>query len=534
MATATQQKFLGAFYTSDPVARFLVRWAIRKADDTVLDPSCGAGVFLQAAAEHIRDLGNRRPQIWGVDVDAAALRVSHLRLSGANLLERDFFSLRPGDIPPVTTVVGNPPFIRYQTFNGKQRADALKCALDAGVELPKLCSSWAPFIVHAATFLTPGGRLGMVAPAELIHAQYAREVLRFLLRRFGRITVRMFQRKMFQQLSEDTVLLLCEDFGIPCDWFSITPATCIEDARSDEKHTVPVDIDAIRSGTHRMTRYLLPANARHLYEDIATQRGVVRLGDAADVGIGYVTGCNKYFHLTRSEAKSWRVPPRYLAPAVLSLGDFRGTIFRRSDWERLVASDEKTHLLRLPESKVEELPLGLGKYIAHGKDQRVAEHYKCRVRDTWYSVPHVRVGDAFLSYMSGSSPKLVRNGGGFVAPNTLHIVRFASGRQWKPFVAGWHSSLTRLSCEIEGHPLGGGMLKLEPSEAERVLIALPNPKDTSGLVTELDSLLRGDDSLAAQELADSFVLRRKVGLSRSECIVLRDAASQLENWRMHK
>ncbi|MFZ0787039.1 MAG: N-6 DNA methylase, partial [Candidatus Acidiferrales bacterium] len=243
MATATQQKVLGAFYTADSVARFLVRWAIRKAEDAILDPSCGDGVFLQAAAERIHDLGNTRPQIWGVDVDPGALRSSRIR-SSAHLLEANFFAVRPGDIPPVDALVGNPPFIRYQTFNGKQREDALKCALNAGVELPKLCSSWAPFIVHAATFLRPGGRMGMVAPAELIHAQYAREVLRFLLRRFGRVTVRMFQKKMFQELSEDTVLLLCENFGEPCHWFSVTPGACIEDARLDEEETIPVDIEA--------------------------------------------------------------------------------------------------------------------------------------------------------------------------------------------------------------------------------------------------------------------------------------------------
>jgi hypothetical protein len=28
----------------------------------------------------------------------------------------------------------------------------------------------------------------------------------------------------------------------------------------------------------------------------------------------------------------------------------------------------------------------------------------------------------------------------------------------------------QLSCEIEGHPLGGGMLKLEPGEAARLIV----------------------------------------------------------------
>jgi len=534
MSTATQRKILGAFYTSDPVARFLVRWAIRKVDDTVLDPSCGDGVFLQAASEHALSLGNPRPQIWGVDVNPVALRASRLRSPDAQVLEASFFSLRPGDVPPVTAVVGNPPFIRYQTFNGKQRADALRCALDAGVELPQLCSSWAPFIVHAATFLRQGGRLGMVVPAELIHARYAREVLRFLLRKFGRITVRMFQKKMFEELSEDTILLLCENFGEPCGWFSITPATCIEDARADEKDTIPVDIEAISCGRHRLTRYLLPPKARHLYESMAAENGVVTLGEAADVGIGYVTGCNNYFHLTAKEAKEWRVPPGYLAPAVLSLGDFHGTVFRLSDWAQLLDSGQKTYLLRIPALKTEELPKGLSEYIFQGEERRISKHFKCRVRETWYSVPHVRVGDAFLSYMSGSSPKLVRNAAGFVAPNTLHIVRFERGWKWTPFVAGWNSSLTRLSCEIEGHPLGGGMLKLEPSEAESVIVALPCPKDSTGLVGELDGLLRKNNFPAALDLTDGTVLRRRFGLSKVECTTLRDAARQLETWRMHK
>jgi hypothetical protein len=34
----------------------------------------------------------------------------------------------------------------------------------------------------------------------------------------------------------------------------------------------------------------------------------------------------------------------------------------------------------------------------------------------------------------------------------------------------WDDPLTTLSCEIEGHPLGGGMLKLEPREAGRIAI----------------------------------------------------------------
>lgn len=32
----------------------------------------------------------------------------------------------------------------------------------------------------------------------------------------------------------------------------------------------------------------------------------------------------------------------------------------------------------------------------------------------------------------------------------------------------WESPFIKLSSEIEGHPLGGGMLKLEPREASQI------------------------------------------------------------------
>ena len=46
-----------------------------------------------------------------------------------------------------------------------------------------------------------------------------------------------------------------------------------------------------------------------------------------------------------------------------------------------------------------------------------------------------------------------------------HLWRFDRERS-----TAWSSAAGRLSCELEGHPLGGGMLKLEPGEARNVLL----------------------------------------------------------------
>jgi len=70
----TDQKALGAFYTEDFAANRLVKWAIRDRKAVVLDPSCGDGSFLDAAASRLVQLGSSSPRLYGIDVSADALR----------------------------------------------------------------------------------------------------------------------------------------------------------------------------------------------------------------------------------------------------------------------------------------------------------------------------------------------------------------------------------------------------------------------------------------------------------------------------
>lgn len=450
MATATVQKTFGAFYTDERVARTIVDWAVRNPSDCVLDPSCGEGVFLSAASERLVAIGSSAPEIWGIDIDVEAIRAAKAQTPASNLVKADFFSVKPNDLSFFDAVVGNPPFIRYQSFNGTSRASALARAREAGVDLAQLSSSWAPFLVHAACFLKKGGRLGMVVPVELGHAQYAKQVLEFLLSKFGRIQVRIFREKLFPELSEDTALLLCEEFENPCSWLSIAILKNIEEGEDERSIEHPVDIEAIRTGRIKLSHYLLSPRARQLYENLAQEKHVFALGGVANIGIGYVTGHNDFFHLSAEECGRWRIPKSFLRPAILSMAGAAGAVIRQNDWRDEERGGKKCYLLSIPATDEKILPRSVLDYLKHGRALGVPERFKCRVREIWYSVPHVRVADAFLSYMSGEAPRLVGNGARLVAPNTLHLVKFDKPRGAGSFISGWYSSLTKLSCELEG------------------------------------------------------------------------------------
>src|SRR6266542_307407 len=152
-----ERKARGAFFTPPPMANFLARWAIHgNASARVLDPTCGEGVFLLAAARQLRDLGTPedrlRDQVHGVDLHDGSLAETGRLLEqeglAADLLTADLFELAPPSemfpsIGAFDAVIGNPPFVRYQQHIGESRRVSVLAALRQGVRLSGLASSWA-------------------------------------------------------------------------------------------------------------------------------------------------------------------------------------------------------------------------------------------------------------------------------------------------------------------------------------------------------------------------------------------------------
>lgn len=545
---AARQKQLGAYYTDAVVADFLLRWALNTGHEQVLDPSFGGGVFLLAALQHLGRLGGAPgEQIYGIEIDGA----SHARflaaspnINRAHLLQADFFAVSPGGELLFDVVVGNPPFIRYQRFAGETRRTALRCAEVAGVRLSNLASAWAPFLVHATQFVRPSGKLAMVAPAELMHAGYARPVLAYLRKSFGSVHLLSFSRRLFPRLSEDTILVLAAGRGEPPTDLRLVDVPGPDALRAwsggalEAPSGAHVDAVSLAGGHERLVQYLLPKPVRDLYRQVATLGDVQRLGDAAHVGTGYVTGDNAYFHLDRATAERFALPGAWLRPAVRRGSHLQGLCFARADWEALHAAGEANLLLHLPAGA--PLSEGAHRYLADGVARGVPTRFKCRVRTPWYRVPHVHQAPALLTYMSGSAPRLVVNAAGAVAPNTLHLVRPYPLAQLQRSAAtagrlavAWHTSLTALSAELEGHSLGGGMLKMEPREAGNVLVALPDV-DLDHHLADLDRLVRAGQADEARERADDLVLRRGLGLTTAEISALRDAWRTLQRRRLRR
>lgn len=227
----------------------------------------------------------------------------------------------------------------------------------------------------------------------------------------------------------------------------------------------------------RLRPLLISPEAREFYLYARSNMASTRFGDFAKIGIGYISGDNDFFHLSPSEARLHEIPFEFLVPSVRRGRSLDGEAIDENTIKRWHAADEAFYLLSLPSSGV--LPEAITRYLATERGAETSKRYKCRTRRVWYSVPGVSRPDYFLQYMSGVDVKLARNDAGASCTNSLHAVQVINHAAAARAFANWGSNLTKLSCELEGHPLGGGMLKLEPREATRIVfaegIAEPSP-----------------------------------------------------------
>lgn len=492
--TPTAAKARGGFYTPVEVTRFLAGWAIRSPQDIVLEPSCGDGAFIQAAADRYRALDIREVdgRLIGIEREPEEATKARALVPAARIIAADFFDIESRSLPPVDAVIGNPPYIRYHGFSGPDREKGLARASQLGVTLTRLASSWAPFVVHATSFLAPRGRMALVLPAELLHTDYGRPVRDFLLRRFASVLVVTFDRAVFAA-QVDAVLLLASPDG----------PEGLQVVRLPDRQAL--DSLDIATSEHRhfarpLTRWsrILDAESGATYSALELSGQGMPLGAMASVDIGFVSGADDFFVMSQDDARARRIPPGVLAPAIRRPRDVPG----------LLASDgDVSLLLKAGGRGAEPMDDALSAYLDEGAATGVAARYKCRVRTPWYRVPLPRrKPDAFIPYMSHHGPRLVVNDVEAWSTNLLHGV--ALGLLSPPpraLAVAMTSSLTLLSAEVEGRSYGGGVLKLETREAERLLVPRLDGASIDKLersFNDVDRLVRGGAVEQAAALVD--------------------------------
>ena len=532
--TSALRKARGAFFTPADITEFIAAWAVRSPDDRVLEPSAGDAAFLLSAHRRLTALDpahtSTRP-VHGVEIHPESAEIGRARVNAAggraDIEVSDFFHLSPtGDYD---AVIGNPPFIRYQGFTGESRARAREAALRGGVALSGLASSWAAFTIHSALFLRPGGRLGLVLPAELLTVNYAAPVRTFLFENFRSVELVLFEEQVFPGAETEVVLLLADGYQEgPSAHATIRQARAASEltALAPGQQWTPVDpaakwIDSLVS----------PAATAALQAQVDAGQ-FCDLETWGDTTLGTVTGNNKYFTLSASRAAELGLASRDLVRvSPPGSSHLRGLALTSAQLRRLAAEGRATQLF-YPR---EPLSSAAAAYIEAGERTGVHEAYKCRVRRSWYRVPLLEPADLLLTCMNADTPRLTTNSARARHLNSVHGVYLREehrelGSELLPLAS--LNAVTMLHAEIVGRSYGGGILKLEPKEADRW--AVPSPALIASAAEALGAIrpriarmLRAGKLTEASELVDTVLLRESGHLSAAELAEVRQARDEM-------
>ncbi|WP_082538474.1 class I SAM-dependent DNA methyltransferase [Pseudonocardia sp. EC080610-09] len=547
--TAELRKARGAFFTPYSIAKFLADWTIRDPRaGRVLDPTCGDGVFLLAAAERLKDLGctpsEIHDQIFGVDLHAASLDQSQANLeaggfSGTLLPPGDFFqqalpSQIGSQLPEFDTILGNPPFVRYQTHRGDARKRSASAALAQGVRLSGLASSWAALLVHASGFLKPDGRIAMVLPAELMTVGYAEPIRRWLRARFAKVHLVLFERLQFADAEEQVVLLVASGRG-GCKTFNLHHVNTADDL--NKVHIFDTD-SVIPVASGKWTDLLLPQANRDAYSAL-TAASFTSLSSFGQTELGTVTGANKFFTLTESTRQEYGLKPGTQVQKVVPPGSrhLRGLGFSEGDWQQLRLEGARVWLLNPEDTQPRG---GLKKYISEGVEQGLNETYKCSIRTPWWRPPRPWAPDLFFTYMSHIAPRLISNHVEASFVNSMHGVRLTESfpKEAVPALPLLSlNSVTALGAELQGRSYGGGIVKMEPREAS----ALPMPLVPHILAAwerlrhkqlTLEHSYRASSLASVVEQVDEVLLSEVLEISKEDVGLIRGALAKLRSRRI--
>lgn len=533
--SASLRKARGAFFTPNAVAEFIVKWAIRSHTDTVFEPSSGEAAFLTHAVTTLRELGaTSPPRVDGVEIHRESAEEARRLVTKAggdpHITVTDFFLTEPNN--SYSVVIGNPPYIRYQDFAGEARTRSRQAALRAGINLSGLASSWAAFTVQSALMLKKGGRLGLVVPAELLSVNYASEVRRLLLDRFRTIDLVLFTERVFADAQEDVVLLLADGFDEGrADHMSIYQAqnaAALSDTLAPTTWT-PVD----PSG--KWTPSLLTPNALKAYNGLATS-GFITLDGWGETTLGMVTGNNRYFTMSPQEAEERKIPrSELLKLSPPGSSHLRGLVFSDHAWRTLGERGSATYLFR-PEGSPSK---AAADYIHAGETAKVNQAYKCRKRSTWWQVPLVKPSDLFLTYMNADTPRITTNTAKAHHLNSVHGIYLKDecrdlGKELLPVAA--LTSMTLVGAETVGRAYGGGLLKIEPREADRLPVPSPDVVEAArrnlmSIRQQVASRLRNGQLIEATKLVDDVLLVGELGVTQRDAKSLREQYIELANRR---
>jgi len=375
----------------------------------------------------------------------------------------------------------------------------------------------------------------MVVPAELLQVNYAAELRSALSKKFEHIILIGFRKLVFPEIQQEVFLLLAE--GKRSKSLTSSDIHTIEYEDGEEliesedfkKAVAHVHSKHSRNGM-KWTSLFLSDKSFEALDEAEKTPGLVQLKRLAEVDVGVVTGRNSFFVMTNERVVEYQLQD-FTVPIIGRTAALNSTIYRQSDLENYY-SKYPGNLLYLVGVDKDTFPEGLHDYLDIGEEVGVHLGFKCRNRKRWFDVPSVYIPDGFMFRQIHKYPLLIVNEAGATSTDTIHRVRFKDHTDPRILATIFFNSLTLAWAEVAGRSYGGGVLELEPREAEE--LPIPYSHDIDIDAEKVDILLRSGREIEALDYVDSIVLKEHLGFDNLIIRNIRYAWDELRDRRINR
>lgn len=531
---STDQKLRGAYYTPIRLAQYIVRLVKEHyVGGGILEPSCGDGVFIDAIESEC-DL-DKIDNITAVEiekVETSKLRKRYKSSYNIKILNDDFFDFyKKNHSAKYGLIVGNPPYIRYQYLENKQRELMSGIIEEHGMKPNKLINTWVAFTVACIHQLSKNGTIAFVIPAEILQVAYAEELRIYLAKTLEKITIITFEQLVFDNIEQEVVVLIGKK-GNGSKGVRIVQRQNLDDLLAkdiDEAYQPMQDVH------EKWTKYFASIIENELVSDIKQDDRFWKLSDAAIINVGITTGNNKYFSVTQDTVEQYGLA-NICRPLIGRSSHANSLFFEQKDWKVNVESKKAAYLIDFPDIPLSEYDEGHRKYIEKGEKEKENEGYKCRIRDRWYRIPSIWVPDAFFLRRNNIYPKFVINKCNAVSTDTMHRLKFNKGIDGKRVVLSYYNSISFAFTELCGRSYGGGVLEILPGEVGEIMVPkLDHVPDSviDEVLAEIDRIIRENDNIElALDIVDKIVLEKYLHIPSQTCTSARKIWKKLQARRL--
>ena len=533
---SSEQKLRGAYYTPLQLADAMVKICMSEKVHSVLEPSCGDGVFLDSLA-HMGMLHSVK-DVVAVEIEpdeAAKVKKRYKGFDNVTVITEDFFEFysREYKQKQYDLILGNPPYIRYQYLTESQRELQSKILSAHGMKSNKLINAWVAFLVACVQLLSENGRIAFVIPAEILQVAYAEDLRLYLSENLSKITLLTFEQLVFPDIEQEVVVFIGEKGGEEKGIRIIE----MNDLGSFERFDIEQNgFQKMQHVKEKWTKYFVNASEMELIQQIRDDKRFAKFSEYGLINVGITTGNNSYFSVTDDTSREYALDGVTL-PLIGRSSHAHGIFFTEEDWQHNRAEGKRARLIAFPENTpFEDYPDSHKAYIALGEAAGENAGYKCAIRDRWYVVPSIWVPDAFFLRRNNLYPKFVLNQCDAVSTDTMHRMKFYLGVEPENVLLSYYNSISFAFTEICGRSYGGGVLEILPGEMGNIMlprIDAIDPAFRNSLLQRIDEIVRTDANIeAALDLVDKEVLVGLLGIDQDWCYGSRDIWKKLQRRRL--